>query len=361
VLADRVLLLAPARPGLGVTDLPARRDVDALLRQTSVESQSYLSPELERLARAAVELQSADLASSTERTYAYLNKTFAAFCQRHGLDPFAPSTVRLYVAQSLEAAESKSTLRTRIAAIAHLARRTGLPDPTVDPAVKESVANATRKLAREPRRVTPATYEKLAQLVGAIDGDAAIQVRDRALVLFGFAIGKRGHELAGVDVAHIRETDDGWLIAIPQTKTNKSGEPEYIGVPRFVGDPLCPLAAVEAWLAYARIRVGPVFRTLSVVKGRGGNRMRREDIARRLAAIARRAGLEGIFRSHSLRRGVVTSAEQYGIARSRTRLLTGWKSDAMFSVYAYHEDKVRMSPLHEIYGRRPPASKLLEA
>jgi integrase len=214
--------------------------------------------------------------------------------------------------------------------------------------------------------VAPATYETLSVLVAASEALAggrvrpqlqkktdavAILLRDRALVLLGFALGRRGSELARVDLEHIEWRPDGLLIKIPYSKTNKSGEPEVIGVPKFVGDPLCPVAALATWVHYAKITAGAVFVTLSPVAGKGGKRIAPLDISRRLEAIAAKAGLPGIWRSHSLRRGVVTSAEAAGVARSRTRLLTGWKSDAMFGVYADHRDKIAQSPLHDLYRR----------
>jgi integrase len=221
------------------------------------------------------------------------------------------------------------------------------------------LTNALKQLRKEPRRTTAATYEMLGPLVDAASPKAetknerfreSIRLRDTALILFGFAVGRRGAELAAITIEDIQHQDSGWIVKIPKSKTNRTGEPEIVGVPRFPNDPLCPIAAVEAWMLYADLRSGPIFRTISPIAGKGGGPMRRQDISRRLEAIATRAGLEGFWRSHSLRRGVVTSAEQRGVARSRTRILTGWKSDAMFAIYADHQDKIAQSPLHEIYS-----------
>lgn len=316
----------------------------------------YLSAELAELVTAAAEMHGADIQPSTRATYARLNATYDAFCELHGLQPHASETVAVYIAARVKANDSKNTLTTRLAAIARRAAELGLANPLDHPDVKTIARNGAKKLARKPRRVAPATYESLPRLVGAASGPT--RVRDVALVLLGFAIGRRGSELAGVDVEHISHVDDGIIVEIPRSKTNQTGEPEYVGVPRFAGDDYCPIAALETWLAAARITTGPVFRTLSPVKGRGGNRMRREDVSRRLEALASAASLPGFWASHSLRRGVVTSSEQRGVARSRTRLLTGWSNDAMFSVYADHRDLIEQSPLHEIYGRRAAAPKL---
>lgn len=325
---------------------------DLALRRT------FLSDELAELVAEASDLRKTDLEASSLGTYARLNKVYDAFCEQHGLDENDPGTVAVYIAACIKGNDSKNTLHTRLAAIARRAADRGLANPLDHPDVKLIARNGGKKLARKPRRTTPATYEVLPRLVACTTGTT--KIRDVALILLGFALGRRGSELAGVDVEHIERVDTGIIVEIPKSKTNKTGEPEYIGVPRFPNDPFCPVAALDTWLEYAGIRSGPIFLTMSPVPGRGGKRMNRQDVSRRLEKIAAGAHLEGFWASHSLRRGVVTSSEQRGVARSRTRLLTGWKNDAMFSVYSDHRELVDQSPLHEIYGRRPANPKLFQ-
>ena len=346
--------------GLSLRDLAS--EADELL----IGTQPYISAELASLAAEALELHNSDIEESSLTTYRYLTRNFENFCDGHGLDPFAISSLPIYIVDRLRAAEPKATMRTRIMAIRRMWLEAGRPDPTQEPAVRDALRGAIKKLPiREPRRVEPARLETLEKLVAAIDAIAAdpippnlagridavgLALRDRALVLFGFAIGRRGSELARVDVEHIERRPNGLLVKIPYSKTNKTGEPEVVGVPSFIGNPLCPVHALDTWLAYAKITSGPAFVTLSAFSSER-KRIRGVDLSRRLEAIASRAGLPGVWRSHSLRRGVVTSAEARGVARSRTKLLTGWKSDAMFSVYVEHDDKIEQSPLHEMLGR----------
>lgn len=310
----------------------------------------YLSPELAEIAKDLAALDDADIEQSSRITYKHYTKGYDTFCASHSLDPHKPESVALYIAARVKANDSQSTLGTRLAAISRRARDLGILDPTADPYVKRVAQNARKKLPAKKHRVAPATYEALPQLVNAAQGRT--RLRDVALVLLGFAIGRRGSELAGIDVEHIERVTEGIIVEIPKSKTNKVGEPEYVGVPRFEGDPYCPIAALDTWLEFAKITTGPVFLTLPPIRGHGGQRMRRQDIARRLDTLATAANLPGFWGSHSLRRGVVTSAEARGVARSRTRLLTGWRNDQMFAVYADHRDLIGQSPLHEIYGRR---------
>jgi integrase len=310
-------------------------------------------------------LSKATVEASTAQTYRYLVRDYDRFCAEHELSWLLPDAVRLYVTERVEANEPKSTIRGRVAAIRRRALLSEVADPTADPYVQATIRGALKKLPVEPRRVEAATFDRIEKLIEGIDDafvttlhagksngiDAnLVRMRDRALVLLGFALGRRGSELARIDVEHIDRRPEGINVRILWTKTNKSGEPETVGVPAFRGHPLCPVQALDVWLHLAKIKSGPIFVTLSPIRGRSRRRMRPEDISRRIAAIAASAGLTGLWRSHSLRRGVVTSAELLNIARSRTRQLTGWRSERMFEVYASHERKPATSPMNEIYA-----------
>jgi integrase len=111
-----------------------------------------------------------------------------------------------------------------------MALEAGRPDPTDDPGLRKLLRGAVRALPiGESRRVAPATYETLAMLLDAseiIVGDlvrpqlkktdaAAILLRDRALVLLGFALARRRSELARVDLEHIEWRPGGLLTKIP--------------------------------------------------------------------------------------------------------------------------------------------------
>ncbi len=352
------------------TGLAQQRDVGgnaalALARAPEGKT-SYLSARLVELDRRSAELSRATVEASTSKTYRYLKVDYDLFCCEHNLDWAAPESVRFYVTERVDASEPKATIRGRVAAIRRCALLEGVADPTADPYVQATIRGALKKLGGEPRRVEAATFPRIGELIDAIEnafvenvragksrGREAnfIRTRDRALVLLGFALGRRGSELARVDVEHIERRSDGIIVKIPWTKTNKTGEPEFVGIPAFHEHPLCPVRALDVWLHLAKIKSGPVFVTLSPVRGRGGQRMRGEDISRRLAVVAANANLPGLWRSHSLRRGVVTSAEVLNVSRSRTRQLTGWRSERMFEVYASHDIKPSTSPLNDIYGK----------
>jgi integrase len=76
-------------------------------------------------------------------------------------------------------------------------------------------------------------------------------LRDRALLLLGFASAFRRSELVALDVADIAETATGVLVTIRRSKTDQDGEGVTIAITR--GDIACPARALREWLDAAGI------------------------------------------------------------------------------------------------------------
>jgi hypothetical protein len=97
-------------------------------------------------------------------------------------------------------------------------------------------------------------------------------MRDRALLLVGFFGAFTRSELAGLDVnAKLSEGATGYIemrervaVRFVRSKTDQVGEGQSIGIPRRRDD-LCPVRALEVWLAVAGITSGPIFRGVSQV------------------------------------------------------------------------------------------------
>jgi integrase len=83
-------------------------------------------------------------------------------------------------------------------------------------------------------------------------------LRDRALLLLGFAGAFRRSELVALDVADLEETEDGYRITIRRSKTDQEGIGTTIAIIR--GNGCCPVKAVKKWMEAAGISEGPIFR-----------------------------------------------------------------------------------------------------
>jgi integrase len=204
-----------------------------------------------------------------------------------------------------------SSITRRCAGLRYMHRVAGLEPPTNSEAIKAVLAGIRRTLGVAPVRKAPATAEAIEAMLAVTPADSLRGLRDRALLLLGFAAALRRSELVALDVEDIESDVDGVRVIIRRSKTDQEGAGDVVPIPN--GTKLKPVAAILAWLEAARIDEGPVFRPIT----RGGvvrsQRLTDCSVAEIVKAKAEAAGLDArVFSGHSLRAGFVTSALQAG-------------------------------------------------
>jgi integrase len=136
-------------------------------------------------------------------------------------------------------------------------------------------------------------------------------LRDRALLLLGFAGAFRRSELVALDVADLQFCDSGLRAIIRKSKTDQEGQGATIAIAR--GSVACPVDAVRAWIKAAGFFDGPLFRPVTRTGKISARRLSARAIAELVKSYARRAGLRASdFSGHSLRSGFLTSAAARG-------------------------------------------------
>ncbi len=93
-------------------------------------------------------------------------------------------------------------------------------------------------------------------------GDSVRNVRDRALLLVGFAGAFRRSELSRVDCKSIKRTPRGIVITIAKSKTDQEGQARHVAIPNGRNN-ICPIQALDQWLEPSGIVEGPVFRPVT--------------------------------------------------------------------------------------------------
>ena len=91
-------------------------------------------------------------------------------------------------------------------------------------------------------------------------GDGLKGLRDRALLLLGFAGAFRRSELVALDCEDIEQCETGIKITIRHSKTDQEGQGATIGIVR--GSIACPVAALQAWRDAAGITTARYFRSI---------------------------------------------------------------------------------------------------
>jgi site-specific recombinase XerD len=223
--------------------------------------------------------------------------------------PATSETVAAFLAYDAETGSRPSTLGRRVAAIRYAHKLASHAVPTEDERVKATMRGIRRSLGTAARKKAPATADRIVAMVLAAGNDLK-GLRDRALLLIGFAGAFRRSELVALDLEDFEETELGFKVTIRQSKTDQEGQGQSIAILK--GSVICPIAALKAWLAAACIASGAVFR--SVKKGgRLGNRLSAQSVADIVKIYAERVGLDpALFAGHSMRAGFLTSAAKRG-------------------------------------------------
>src|SRR5215813_1516193 len=259
----------------------------------------------------AVDLARQEKAPATRRAYGSDFRIFEAWCAGRGTTalPATAETVAAFLAAEVERGIRPSTIGRRVAAVRYAHKLAGHAVPTDDERVKATVRGIRRSLGTAPRKKTPATAERVIAMTLAT-GDGVKALRDRALLLLGFAGAFRRSELVALDCEDIEETEAGLKITIRKSKTDQEGAGATIAI--VPGSVACPVAALKAWRDAAGISSGPVFR--SVRKGgKVGSRLSAQSVADVVKAAAENVGLDpALFAGHSLRAGFLTSAAKRG-------------------------------------------------
>ncbi|MFQ5466656.1 MAG: tyrosine-type recombinase/integrase [Kiloniellaceae bacterium] len=279
------------------------------------------------------------LAPATRKAYRSALRAFAAWCEAEDLEalPATPETVARFLAA--QAGRYRvATLEQRLAAIRWAHETQGLDSPTAAKGVRSTMRGIRRALGVAPQRKAPATVDRLAAMTSHADTSTLKGLRDRALLLFGFASALRRSELVALTVADLELTERGLLVTLRRSKSDQAGHGHTRAVPLGRSPELCPVRALGAWLEAAGIAEGPVFRSVDR-HGKTGERLQPRAVGEVVKLYARRAGLEASsFGGHSLRAGFVTSAAEKGARAERIADHTGHRSLGMIRVYTRRAD-----------------------
>jgi integrase len=301
--------------------------------------------------------------ANTRRAYASDWKHFSAWCRRQNLSPLPPNpeTVGLYITACASGAaergakpNSVSTIERRLAAIGWNCTQRGMTLDRKDRAIATVMAGIRNTHAAPPRQKEALLPEDLIAMLETLDRGTLRGLRDRAMLLIGFAGGLRRSEITGLDLGRDQTEDGrGWIEILDKglliTLRGKTGWRE-VEVGRGSSDATCPVVAIETWIKFAKLAKGPLFRR---VTGKGKNvgpdRLNDQEVARLVKKAALAAGVRGdlseadrekLFAGHSLRAGLASSAE---VDERYVQKQLGHASAEMTRKYQRRRDRFRVN------------------
>ena len=186
----------------------------------------------------------------------------------------------------------------------------------------------------------PAVITDLKRMLSKVP-NTRVGLRDRALLLLGFASALRRSELVGLNVADLEFSSAGVVVTLRKSKTDQEQSGRRVAIPYGSSAATCPVRSLQAWLETARITGdGPVFRSLDRFQRVQPRRLSDRAVAR---IVKRRAAAVGLdperYAGHSLRAGLATSAAAGGASERVIMAQTGHRSTDMVRRYIREGDR----------------------
>jgi integrase len=268
-------------------------------------------------------LLQAGRATGTRRAYASSMRTWSRWCETRGVDPLPadPSQLAVWIAELVAAGRASSTIDGHLAALRAASLDAGLDDPTSHPGVRQVRAGVRRTVGTAPRRrVHAVTTAEIRRIIEGIDVVSLRGLRDRALILTGYAAALRRSELTGLDIDDLAWRRDGVVLTIRRAKGDQEGRGATVGVVRGRHSTTDPVTALRAWIAAAGLGSGdPLWTPIAWSDRRPVPR--RLDAATAGVILRERAAAVGLtsldLTIHSLRAGHATTAAEAGIDTAR--------------------------------------------
>ena len=276
-------------------------------------------------------------ANNTLRAYQSDFRDFSAFCAKNGFSsmPSQPKIIALYITH-LSKSSKFSTLKRRIASISVLHKLKGHYLDTKHPIIMENLHGIKRSLGSRQKAKKPILINDLKLIIKAIDQD---KIRDKALILLGFAGGFRRSELVSILHEDIEFVQEGVKILIKRSKTDQSGEGTIKAIPYFDNQEFCPVITLKNYLnqKLSKNTEDKVFEISD------------KSVALIIKKYAQIAGLDASrYAGHSLRSGFATTAAEFGAEERNIMAMTGHKTTQMVRRYIQEANLFKNNALNKI-------------
>ncbi len=231
------------------------------------------------------------------------------------------------------------TLEVRLTAISQWHQFQGFQDPAQDPGVRKTLKGIRRTHGTPKKKAQALKLQDLAAMIKHLKQmpESAKSTRDKALLLIGYFGGFRRSELVSINIEHLKWEAEGLIVTLPRSKTDQEGEGIHRAIP-YGNNLICPVRSLKEWVKKADIKTGPVFRAINRwghIQTKGLNPASVNEILKEIGTACNFDFVIDLS-SHSLRRGLTTSAARENVDFETIKKQGGWKSDE--TVWGYIEE-----------------------
>jgi site-specific recombinase XerD len=258
---------------------------------------------------------------NTKRAYKRQGQQFVTWCAVQGRTalPCTAETLAEYVSHLCDLDLGPASIEQAIATIRTAHRLSGFehqPDTAQALKVLRGHKRQRAEQGTRKRKAPPITLEILRRMIDATNAETLTGLRDRVMLVLGFALMGRRSELAALNVTDVVETEDGLEILIRMSKTDQDAKGETVVIPRGSHAATDPVRVVRTWLealAERGITAGPLLRNVNR-HGQPGEAISGDAINQIVRTAALRADVPNAatITAHSLRAGGATAAYKNG-------------------------------------------------
>ncbi|GAB3562760.1 site-specific integrase [Spirosoma luteolum] len=240
--------------------------------------------------------------------------------------PVSPATLATYLSDQAKA-HKWSTINRRLAAIHKWHRLNNQPDPSIDQTVRVVLEGIKHSIGTEATQAPAFDVHEYKDQVRPIP-PTPTGLRDRTLLLVGFAGAFRRSELVALDIEGVQFTRQGAILSYWGSKTNQYGKTEQKAL-FFSPDPdTCPVRALQDYVSLLERTSGPLF-----VRIRKGEQVTTDRLSDKQVARTVKLYLGEDYSAHSLRASFVTIAKINGADDSQIMQQTKHRTRAMIDRY----------------------------
>ena len=206
-----------------------------------------------------------------------------------------------------------------------------------------------RKRAEEGRKTTseskqPLMVDELKAVISLIDTGTLSGIRDKAMLLVGFASALRRSELVALTVEDITITGQGADIKIRKSKTDQTGQGDSVSIMRGSPD-LCPILALVDWYEASGIKSGSVFLRFTPNRCIYPAAITGRTYANTIKKYCKMSGLNADrYSGHSTRSGMLTSAAEKGCNLIQLAQHARHKNTNQTMYYVRQADRFKNNP-----------------